>query len=442
MPRVATLRGRVARTTAAAALAGALIVALVGWVLGRRLGIAHEDRRLNDALRTLALEIDEGARDVAHENREIGDAQRELAMLGIRVAVARQGEPVPGVPWAADRVIGCRTVSALGGARRCVGTHGAFRLEVQASLSMLRESNVAYGIALVLALVPVIAIAAWASRRAARVAILPLERLGHAVERVRPDAPDPALVAEPVACTEVDALRERFATLIGSLAATLGQAQRFASNAAHELRTPLATLRGEIDLLAERPLDSTATAALERIRRTAQSLSWRIDGILLVAGPPTATRPRDPVSLDAAVRDVFASLDKSGSTRVRLETDDEGLIAGDVALLEMLARNAIDNALAYGDGLARVRVVSGAGTVELHVEDDGPGVPRDVRDRVFEAFFRLPGAAVRAPDGMGLGLALVARIATIHAARARFVDSERGAHLVVEFPAWRSSAAG
>ena len=198
---------------------------------------------------------------------------------------------------------------------------------------------------------------------------------------------------------------------------------RFAAEAAHELRTPLARIaavaqqaRGAGDLAA-------AHAALAQVEVLAVDASGIVGDLLaLVREEHVAPRLSEPVDVGALARRVVAS---NGSDRVRhdVETSDDCWVDGDERRLRRLVENLLQNADRHAAALVRVRVAREGAHVLLSVEDDGPGVPLALRERVFERF-------VRAGDdgaGSGLGLAICRAIARAHGGdvaleeRSRFV---------------------
>jgi signal transduction histidine kinase len=416
----------VAWSTVGAALAGGAIVALVGAALAWRLALAQEDHRLRDAVHTLADEIDElgPVEGAVHE-------QRELSPLGIDVGVFEGARRLGGGIAAPSSGDGCATLSE-GPWRRCRGTRGALRLETQASLAPLYAHTRASATGTFVAWLVALAAAWLASARAASLAIAPLRRLEGAVQSIDASAPDPRVVAQPLDCDEVDRVRTGFFDVLTRLAATLAQSRRFAADAAHEMRTPLASLRAELELAHEVAPDDATRDALGRARKHVEALSRRLDRVLVLAVPDRGARG-EPVSLDTAAREAIAALAPAQRARVTLTTDAEGLTRGDEALVAMAVENAVDNALKFSEGPVRVAVFEAPDAVSIEVSDEGVGVPEGERERVFEPFHRLPGARA-STEGMGLGLALIAHVARLYGGSARFAPVARGAVLRITLP--------
>jgi two-component system, OmpR family, sensor histidine kinase QseC len=222
---------------------------------------------------------------------------------------------------------------------------------------------------------------------------------------------------------EVRPLVESFNTLLGELDLAVQHERRFISDAAHELRTPLAALlaHSEVALRAERPQEKNA--ALLRlssaVQRAARLCEQMLDLARLDAGASTDRRSRVCLHelLAVVVRD-FATLAQRKRQLISLEVDP-CTVHGDVDELGILARNLIDNALRYTGEGGRVAVCTryaekdAKRAVCLSVADNGPGVPEDERERIFTRFYRVAGNGAR---GAGIGLSLVARIAQSHGA--------------------------
>jgi signal transduction histidine kinase len=237
----------------------------------------------------------------------------------------------------------------------------------------------------------------------------------------------------------VESIRRALLDLLGRVNDLIGQARHFAGDAAHELRTPLATLRAELELMAEGSEGATRDA-LNRVSSRTEKLSALVDRLLVLALPSqNLAQGFENVALSDVVTDVVTTLPAGARARVHTELGIEGLVRGDERLLTSLVTNALENALKFSSGPVDVRLTeTGIEELKLEVHDRGPGIPIELRNRVFEPFFRAaPGSA----QGHGLGLALIGHIARVHGGAATFADSSAGAKLVVTLPAWESAEA-
>lgn len=198
--------------------------------------------------------------------------------------------------------------------------------------------------------------------------------------------------------------------LLGRLGAALAQQRRMVADAAHELRTPVAATRVQADNLAHAALPHEARTRLAALQSGLGRISELIEQLLDLARVQGAgSVAAHPVSLAATIRSAIEEILPLAERRgvdlgcVRL---DDAHIRGDAAHAFALVRNVIDNAVRYTPpgGAVDVGVEVRAGIALLSVEDTGPGIPSDQRERVFEPFFRVLGSG---QDGSGLGLAIV-----------------------------------
>jgi signal transduction histidine kinase len=185
---------------------------------------------------------------------------------------------------------------------------------------------------------------------------------------------------------------------------------RFAAEAAHELRTPLARIASVAQSARGAGDAGTRDDALARIAATAVEASATIGDLLaLVREERVAPRLSEPVDLGALARAAVDGARRDG-LRHDAEITGESWVEGDERRLRRLVENLLENAARHARTLVRVRVVPDGTRVALSVEDDGPGVPPEMRERIFERF-------VRADDderGSGLGLAICRAIARAH----------------------------
>lgn len=231
---------------------------------------------------------------------------------------------------------------------------------------------------------------------------------------------------------EVADLSNRFNSAAARVEELVRSHKSLLANASHELRSPLARIRMGLELMSERP----SPTARDEIARNIAELDQLIDEILLAS------------RLDAKEADMgtVESVDLTGlaaeeCARVDAELDVAGnassealTVRGVPRLLRRAIRNLLENARRYGAGEISVELGSRQGTAEIRVNDRGPGVPAALRDRIFEPFYRLPGASER-NGGVGLGLALVKSITERHGGSVRCEDRPGGgASFVIALP--------
>ncbi|MDE1927680.1 MAG: HAMP domain-containing histidine kinase [Burkholderiales bacterium] len=183
--------------------------------------------------------------------------------------------------------------------------------------------------------------------------------------------------------------------------------QSLLANASHELRSPLARLKMAVTMMDEAGADQRPRLRTE-IDTDISELDALVEEVLLASRLDSATLAlaQDPVDLLAVAAEEAARVQASA-------TGDHAQVLGEERLLRRAVRNLLENARRYGGGEVTVEVTARPGRVEIAVDDRGPGVPPEYRERIFEAFFRLPGHAETA-GGVGLGLSLVRQIAARH----------------------------
>lgn len=209
---------------------------------------------------------------------------------------------------------------------------------------------------------------------------------------------------------EVDALAQAMRALLSSLAASRAEQQRLVDDAAHEMRTPLTSLRTNVELLlratrSDKPLSAAQAAeALAGIEEEVTDLSALVQELIdLAAGWLTGAESETSFRLDRVVEGVVAGARRRSGREIEVRSEPL-LLVGPRGLVERAVGNAVGNALKYSDVDDPVLV-----TVTAHcivVEDGGPGMPAEHRQRATERFWRAPEA--RGTPGSGLGLALVA----------------------------------
>ena len=284
------------------------------------------------------------------------------------------------------------------------------------------------------ALIPFLGVLIW---YAVGRGLQPLETMSRAVAKRRPDAMSP--LAEGSLPQELQPLAVSLNALLRRLDEALSAQRRFTADAAHELRTPLAALKLQVDL-AERTTDAAArTTAFAELASGVDRAAHLVEQLLTMARlePEAPARNFTQVDLGALAKDaVVARAALAAGKQVDLGVAGIAPVAvrGDAANLAMLIANLLDNALRYTPAGGRVDVAldNDDGHAVLRVIDTGPGIPPADRGRVFERFHRgtngvggnAPGVADSA--GSGLGLSIVRRIADAHDATVDLADGPEG----------------
>ncbi|MFI4962802.1 MAG: ATP-binding protein [Legionellales bacterium] len=213
--------------------------------------------------------------------------------------------------------------------------------------------------------------------------------------------------------------------------------KRFAADAAHELRTPLAALKAQAQVaLNSNDIEEKNQALLKLIASVNRSTHIVQQLLTMSRLVPEATslHEEDKVNLGKLAREILAMLAPSAIEKhIELEFETEGkipIILGNPTALGILIRNLVDNAIRYcnENGLIVVRLSKKNKEILLEVRDNGPGIPAELQTRVFERFFRVLG---NKSPGSGLGLAIVQQICELHGGRVVLDSQKEGTGLIV-----------
>lgn len=196
--------------------------------------------------------------------------------------------------------------------------------------------------------------------------------------------------------------------------------RQFTANAAHELRTPLALMQVQLDLYnsASHPgNDADTLQTIKMVTEQNDKLNRMVKTLLDMSELQTVGRD-DKIVLDAIVEEVLADLEPLAQEKnIKLigKCEDATMIGSDI-LIYRLVYNLVENAIKYNHPLGQVTVTAYQRKkhVYLSVEDTGSGIPKELRERVFEPFFRVDKSRSRELGGVGLGLALVREIVRVH----------------------------
>lgn len=235
-----------------------------------------------------------------------------------------------------------------------------------------------------------------------------------------------------------------FVVLVGLAWVVVGQAlaptnallrrqREFVSDAAHELRTPLAGLLARLELIEG---DATVDLRheLPRLRAELDRMGSLVDGLLALARTSDQHPPVSDVDLDDVVRESVQRVRE----RTSLAVDSSGVspvrIRGDRVAMGQLIDNLLDNAARYASSRIAVTLRQERQTGVLTVADDGPGIPPADRARVFGRFTRLDTSRARSDGGAGLGLAIVRAVANAHGGQVTIHDNGPGTQFVVRVP--------
>ena len=241
--------------------------------------------------------------------------------------------------------------------------------------------------------------------------------------------------------TELGSLAAAFDRMLDSLETAIDEARasdaatrRFLADASHELRNPIAALQASVEtLLREQPPRPERDRLEADVARHSERLGRLVNDLLSLAR--LEARPtRSPVDLATIARQLVADAQgRAPDAAITLSASDDATVHGDPDALERVLRNLIDNALAaiQPSGRIDVQLRRHSGHIEARVADDGPGVPEDQRERIFERFVRLGPAK----PGHGLGLAIARRAAQQHHGDLTCDLTPAGASFTLRLPA-------
>lgn len=235
---------------------------------------------------------------------------------------------------------------------------------------------------------------------------------------------------------ELDELARVLNDMLDRLGASLRQMEQFSSDAAHQLRTPLTRIRGELDLILRSDVSDPARGQLERIHEEIERMSRLCGRLLLLARLDQqaggAGLCDERVDLDELVSEVLEQVTPLAQDRevdMRRGTTAMARVRGSRPLLVEALLNLLDNAIRStpAGGCVAVSTSADGAAVRLSVEDSGPGIPPAERERVFQRFYRLARSSAGATDeGNGLGLAIVMGIAQAHGGRVEVTEAPEG----------------
>jgi two-component system OmpR family sensor kinase len=368
---------------------------------------------------------------MAEQRQENREGQALLrGRLGFRTA------PVPdgGTVRLAEQVV------TVAGVQVRLGAGESLQLVTRAQRSVARAFLIAGALGLALVLI--------ASYLAGAAVSAPLRRMARVATRVDDGDLLPRMSPPPAAASEIRVLAESFNHMLDRLEVAFEHQRDFVADASHELRTPLTVISGQLEVLAAQ--DHPTPEEIRRVQRLVGAeiarISRMVDDMLLLA----RAEQRDflhpsVIELSPFIDDLWATTTAGRPRRLELAPVPAGTLESDPDRLAQALRNLIDNALAHTtapDGLVALQttVLSG-GDCRFTVIDDGPGIPADERDRIFERFHRTDAARARVAGGTGLGLAIVHAIAVAHGGSvvAREPHGGVGARLELTLPGYSAA---
>jgi len=369
-----------------------------------------------------------------------GDLYRkaEAARLEDEVAEALTGRLSQQVRFNED---GELVASVSAPVRRVQTVHGVVTVELGGIEALLDRSRQAATPYLVIAFAANLAAALILTARIA----LPLRLLAISAERVRAGAAGSNRTRIPDFTRrrdEIGHLSGALRSMTSALFSRLEAIETFAADVAHELKNPLTSIRSAADTLPIAATDAARDKLLHVIRKDVERMDRLITDISNASrlDADLAREAREVVDIERLltnVIDVYHATRKEGAPDVRFVSPGAPApVFGFTTPLGQVFRNLIDNALSFSpdDGTVTVRIEDAPGVVRVAVEDEGPGVPEDLREKIFDRFYTERPKSAAKGDNSGLGLAICRQIVSAHGGAIRAEDAAPGARFVVEIP--------
>lgn len=323
--------------------------------------------------------------------------------------------------------------SDLAIAQRSIEVDGELLLVVAASpmAEVIRSVDTvirisSFGVPLLIALVA--AVTWMATGRTMRA----IENIREEVEELSSQTLD-RRVPVPATRDEVARLAETMNRMLTRLETASARQREFVSDASHELRSPVASIRTELEVALAHPAASSWSDVATGVLSETGRLERIVENLLLLARIDEGAAPL--TSIVDVGRLIHETADRLGDVAVDVHAPAGVLVRGRDDELASLLRNLLDNAARHAISTVVVSATTDDGTVAITVDDDGPGIAFADRERVFQRFTRLEPARGRSDGGVGLGLAVVGRVARHHKGSVAITDSPTGgARFVVRLP--------
>jgi len=270
-------------------------------------------------------------------------------------------------------------------------------------------------------------------------ALQPLKELSRQAEKINQDSIANIRLDEN-SVREFRQLSRSVNHMLDRLAQSFDLQRQFAGNAAHELRTPLAILQTKLELFAEEhpDMDRETAELVSSLREQINRLTVLVRALLEMSNLQAVSRG-DRIELAPLTEEILADLAplaQQSGVALHEECEDISIIGSD-ALIYRLLFNLVENGIKYNrpGGSVSVSVHQDAGQAVLRVSDTGCGIPNDLRENVFQPFFRVDKSRSRKMGGAGLGLALVREISILHGGNAEIEESsDQGTVFLITLP--------
>jgi signal transduction histidine kinase len=313
---------------------------------------------------------------------------------------------------------------------------GEYTISVAASLEEVEDSTTALVLPLLIGLPLVLLLVGGTTWMATTRALAPVERIRREVEQITGDRLD-RRVPEPASRDEIHRLAQTMNQMLERLQSSRDRQQQCVSDASHELRSPLASIRQTAEVARTHPSALPEGELADAVLEESTRMQRLVEQLLLLARADEGafTRTRHDVDLDDLALAVARRVQQPGLP-VHTAGVGAGRVRGDHVALTQVVQNLVDNAARHTHTVVALAVGETDDGVELVVEDDGPGIPSKDRQRIFDRFVRLDEARARDAGGSGLGLAIVEEIVAAHGGTIEVSRSGLGgARFLVRLPA-------
>lgn len=277
-----------------------------------------------------------------------------------------------------------------------------------------------------------VGIATWLSVRSS---LRPVERMRLAAGEL----PRGQRLPVPESRDELQALAQALNGLLSRRDEATERLRRFTGDAAHELRSPVTSVRAQAEVAVAHPDPEFSLEVLESIVEESERLSALVDALLILARADAGEMARaEPVDLALQVQSAIDRMPENDLLVRVVAPLSACMVAATGTEVELVVDNLLRNAARYTDSLIRISILPAGRELRLLVDDDGHGIPEEHRAKVFDRFYRVEEDRGRATGGFGLGLALVAHLVRRRRGSVRVAESpEGGARLEIRWPAYR-----
>jgi len=309
----------------------------------------------------------------------------------------------------------------------------------EAALSISSPQTVAGGVAAALgaAGLLVVFLGSLVSIWAARGSLAPLREMAAAARAISLASPGKRMTYDGPP-DELGTLADALNAMLDRLEHAYAEQRRFVADASHELRTPVAIVRGNVELLRSGKLaGADALESLEMIDSESSRMSRLLDELLSLARLEGAARVFQPLEARTILDEAAARVRMLGDRVIEIEGPSGLWTSGDPDLLDQALLNVLKNAVAHTSDGAHITLVCEADAkhVRLSVTDDGPGIPESELARIFDRFYRAQGPRPSDSGGAGLGLAIAQRLVDLHGGTIRAENVPgAGARFTIELP--------